>query len=736
MRLLVLGIYRNRELAHPHPLLETLAAVRRQHGVTSIGLGGLDDDGVISLMEAAAGHALGDDIVRLAHALSRETDGNPFFVTEVLRHLAETGAIHQDSTGRWVAADSLERLALPASVRVVIGARVGRLGRDAQRVLSLAAVVGRDFDVDVLTRASGTAEDELLDILDAAMSASLVRELTDTPGHYAFAHALIQHALYEDLGLTRRARSHRQVAVALEELCGNRPGARIGELARHWSNTAQPVDRAKALDYSRRAADAALAALAPTDALHYYTRALDLYARLDDPDPILGIDLAIGLGIAQRQTGEPASRDTLLDAARRAAVLDDTERLVAAALANNRGMFSVAGSVDTDRVEILELALGRLPARHPSRALVLAKLSCELAHVSLARSQDLAHEAVALARSAGDDATIVRVFGDVCFSLSLPQLLEESLSRAAEALRRAERVDDPVLLFWAAMDCGDFSLQAGDIDEMNRCFGIGWSIARRLDEPTLSWYSTMKRAMCAQLAGDIDTAEAFATEAFRVGTDGGQPDAADLYGFQTRALMMQRGTIGATIPRLEQLTAEKPEAAEQISAALAHAYVPVGRVDDAQHLREQYAASDLEQPTRLQRLETLTEHAAVTIACRDTKMAASLFGRLAPFTAQLCTTGLSVTDPVSYFLGGLATVLGRYDEADAYFAYADALNERAGATYFTAHNNLAWAKMLAERNDPGDTERARALVTTAHAVAAAHGYTDIERGAAETLDLL
>ena len=136
-----------------------------------------------------------------------------------------------------------------------------------------------------------TSEDDLLDILDAAAAASLVRELADTPGHYNFAHALIQHTLYEDLGPTRRARAHRQVAEALEDLCGDRPGTRVGELARHWFNATQPIDLAKAIDYSRQAGDAALAALAPADALRYYAQALDLYAQADDPDPILGIDL-------------------------------------------------------------------------------------------------------------------------------------------------------------------------------------------------------------------------------------------------------------------------------------------------------------------------------------------------------------------------------------------------------------------------------------------------------------
>ena len=303
-----------------------LAALRRLDGVTRIDLAGLDDTGVVAFLEAAAGQTLDDDGLGLAHAVYRETDGNPFFVSEVLRHLVETGALYQDPSGRWVSDLSLDEVTLPDSVREVIGARVGRLGPDAGKVLSMAAVIGRDFDLDVLARATQTSDDDLLDILEAAATVALVRELS---GRYSFSHALIQHTLSEDLGPNRRARAHRKVAEALEDLCGDRPGARVGELARHWLNATQPIDISKAIAYARQAGDAALAALAPADALSYYAQALDLYPQASDPDPILALDLAIGLGTAQRQTGDPAFRETLLDAARRAADLDDTGRLVA-----------------------------------------------------------------------------------------------------------------------------------------------------------------------------------------------------------------------------------------------------------------------------------------------------------------------------------------------------------------------------------------------------------------------
>ena len=156
-RLLLIGTYRDAELSSSHPLEEALAALHREPaGVSTINLGGLEDTGVIAFMEAAAGHELDDAGVGLAHQLYRETDGNPFFVAEMLRHLSESGAIVQDSaTGRWVAAES-DQLTLPHSVRTVIGTRVARLGDQATKVLSTASVIGRDFDIELLSRCHGS----------------------------------------------------------------------------------------------------------------------------------------------------------------------------------------------------------------------------------------------------------------------------------------------------------------------------------------------------------------------------------------------------------------------------------------------------------------------------------------------------------------------------------------------------------------------------------------------------
>ena len=410
---------------------------------------------------------------------------------------------------------------------------------------------------------------------------------------------------------------------------------------------------------------------------------------------------------------------------------------MAAGLANNRGMFSAAGAIDTAKVEILELALDRLSPHDPDRAPVLATLCAELAYGSpLERRQGLADEALALAESSGDDATMVRVVHDVFFPLLVPPLLEQSLARTADALRRAQRVGDPVLLFWAAMSRAQVAARAEDIDEMDRCLETIGTLAKQLDQPTLNWVHNYMRALRAQIAGDTDEAEQFATEALQIGTDSGQPDVAIFFGAQLAAVNLQRGTLGEMVPLLEQMAADVPEFTAAIASALAVAHVEAGRLDDARRLLEEFAAADFQLPLDPGWLTAMGGYAEAAIACRAPEHAGPIFDGLAPWADQMATTGTTAGDPTSHVLGGLATILGRYDEAETYFARAAAFNERAHAEFFAARTNLSWGEMLAERNAPGDTQRARDLLTKAHTSAAAHGYANIERRAAAALQHL
>ena len=205
------------------------------------------------------------------------------------------------------------------------------------------------------------------------------------------------------------------------------------------------------------------------------------------------------------------------------------------------------------------MALDRLPADDPDRALVLATLCSELSYGSpLERLQALADEALAIAESSGDDATIVRVLNQVIFPSLAPSLLEQTLARTADALVRAERLADPVLLFFAAHARATAVFLAGDIEEMDRCIEIMGSLADQIDQPILSWTNTFHLSKRAQIAGDTDLAERLATEALQIGTDCGQPDATLFFGGQLMVVCAQRGTMGELIPLIEQMMDEAP----------------------------------------------------------------------------------------------------------------------------------------------------------------------------------
>ena len=190
MAVMVVGTYRDSDLSRDHPLTALLADLHREQGVERVKLTGLDAEDVVALMEAVAGQEM-DEIGRaLAGEITRETAGNPFFAGELLRHLTESGRSCKQDDGRWRLIGDLADLGLPQSVREVIGRRVERLGPDARTALSAAAVIGRDFDVDLLLAVVDLPETRLLDLLDEGVAASLLQENRDRGGRFTSATRL------------------------------------------------------------------------------------------------------------------------------------------------------------------------------------------------------------------------------------------------------------------------------------------------------------------------------------------------------------------------------------------------------------------------------------------------------------------------------------------------------------------------------------------------------------------
>lgn len=234
LRALIVGTFRDSKIDAGHPLASTLAAFHRAEGIQRLILKGLGKDDVDALIEAAVGQSLDETAVQVRDAILAETDGHPFFVREMLRHLIDEGLLYDESSGRWMDHRTLHAAGLPLSIQEVIHGRVARLGDKALPILSIAAVIGRDFDLELLARVASADENTLIDVLDNAV-ADVVLVERDFPGQFRFAHALFQHALYRELSSMRRATAHRDVASALEEMFGEDPGDKVRDLTYHWA---------------------------------------------------------------------------------------------------------------------------------------------------------------------------------------------------------------------------------------------------------------------------------------------------------------------------------------------------------------------------------------------------------------------------------------------------------------------------------------------------------------------
>jgi hypothetical protein len=268
--LCILATYRESEVGAGHPLAELLADLRREQGVTRVSVSGLDGQSVSLLVDTLADRSASPTLVR---QLTESTGGNPFFVAEMLRHLGETGALarHQDGTARSAAAASV---GLPEGVREVIVRRVTRLGEECARVLTLASVLGREFDLAALEALSERSEDQLLDALDEAQRAQLVDESPGRPGRYSFHHALIRDTLYNGLTASRRIRFHRRAGEALEKIASGEADLPLADLAHHFVQAASTGVANKAADYATRAGDRMAEALAHEEATRFYDLAL------------------------------------------------------------------------------------------------------------------------------------------------------------------------------------------------------------------------------------------------------------------------------------------------------------------------------------------------------------------------------------------------------------------------------------------------------------------------------
>jgi hypothetical protein len=699
---------------------------------------GLDSSGVAALMEQAAGHALTDDDLALARAIYEETEGNPFFAREVLRHLAETGAIDRRE-GRWGTRLPLEELGIPEGIREVVGRRVARLSEQANRTLRVAAVIGPEFELPVLQKAEGVDDEDLVSALEEATQARLVVEIPRPAAHYRFAHTLVRDTLYEGLSAGRRLTLHRRVAAAIEAVHGGALDDHLPALAHHWARASAPAaETARAVHYAARAGDRALAQLAHDEAAAYYRSALELLdAAEGPPDQARRLELLLALGEAQRRAGDSDHRETLFAAARLARDQGDTDTLAQAALANSRVvLYSVVGGVDHERIAVLEEALAATAdaADSPTRARLLATLALELTWSGRQRRLELSDEALNLARRLGDPATLAQVLLARYYASAAPDTQAERLTNTAELLALADQLGDDAARSRALALRFRVAMESANITEADRCLEANQRLAVEVGQPTLLWFLGLQRAGRSLLAGRLEEAERLARDTLELGQSTGQPEALSFFVWQQAVVRFEQGRLEEVLDPILQAASDYP-GVSTAQSGVALAYAELDRTDDAREAFEELAVSEFAHlPVDSIWLRCLTDCAAVCAYLGDAARAAALYRLLAPYPDQLPVFVVgTASGSVLHYLGLLATTIGRFDDAEARFAAAAATHERIQAPTWLTRTRLEWARMLLVRRQPSDAERARELIGQALATARELGLGNVERQAVALL---
>jgi len=715
--LLVLGTFRNRDVGARHPLTATMAELARQPNSHRINLRALSQPAIAEYIEAV----MGEDVPEaLAETIFARTDGNPFFVAEVVRSLEmshETGAL-------------AERLRVPESVRDMIHQRLERLTPETRQVLATAAVIGREFGLSLLAKTCELPAEQVGEMLDEAARAGIVESL-NTPGslRFRFGHALTQEAICEDLPPVALQRLHLRIANTIE--AERRTGRTdvIAILAHHFLQSAALGTVDKSIRYATEAADLAMQQLAWESAVDLCQRAVQTVEHIGDCDAEALCRLHLTLGEAtdkahlDRRTRP--DRSAFVRAAELARQTGSDELFARAAL-GFAGIETEGTLGELPQVRLLEEALERLdPGDSALRARLLARLATDSWCTAIRTGEairSLSDDADAMARRIGDPAALAYVLTLRQSPTWKPESLEERLAETAELVQQRTEAGDPHIAAWGVMYHWMWLMEAGDTEGAEQALTIFASHADRSRIPLLQWATDVMRGSHALVAGRFGDAEArnnLAHERW--------PENLVQHFTHLVQLHAARGQLDQISTELrDEFSARfrdpfRPAFALFAKVQLLWIDVAEGRLDAARQSFDALAEDEFSflDQTHYFYLGCLAMLADACAALGDRDRARILLDRLRPYADRNLSGGNAgiYFGAGAHYIGLLATTLSDWGTATEAFNTALDIHERMGARPSLARTRCGFADMLLQRNEPGDLERAADLLGMARAAA-------------------
>jgi tetratricopeptide (TPR) repeat protein len=703
-RLLVIGTYRDMEVSRRHPLSQTLGELTRERLFQRVLLRGLGQEDVGRFIELVAGISPPQGLVE---AVYRQTEGNPLFVTEVVRLLVQEGSLTpqpplhlRDGEGETARGRGGEAwtVRIPEGVREVIGRRLDRLSERCNQTLTMASVIGREFTLEQLKPLiEDMTEDRLLEVLEEALAARVIEELPRVVGRYQFTHALIQETLLEELTLTRRVRLHARIAEALETMYGAQAEAHAAELAHHFAEAQTVLGTVKLVRYSLLAGNRALEAYAWEEALAHFQRGLAASGvPLEGKEPAADAEAAAllsGLGRAQLATAERRQMQEAVATLQRAFDFYNAAGDVAGALAVAQHPLDASGIGRTGVAGFIPRALKLASPDSLAAGRLLCSYGAELGRVEgdYANAQAAFAQALAIARREGDPALEVRtlaVSADVdYFNLRF----QEGLEKARRAIALAGRLGDQQAAWSAHLNGARTLTFTGEAGGAQQHAAAALELAEGLRGRyqlalSLRWNTALLR-----LQGGWQGAREFSDRGLAVAPQ-------DVTLLDERVLLeYEVSDFGQGEAYLERLLATIPPAAARpgIEYALPAATIPriarttgvLDRLDIAATAARAVISSPFANP--LFAMFARAGLGLLAVLRDDAAAAAEQYGTL---QSQVGTMHQAIS--IDRLLGLLAQTMGNLDQAMAHFEDALAFCRKAGYRPEYAHAACDYADLL------------------------------------------
>ena len=578
-------------------------------------------------------------------------------------------------------------------------------------ILAFAAVIGRDFTLDVLLRAGQPKTEELvLEAFDEAIAAHIVEEAD--PGLYQFTHALMRITLYDELRTGQRRRMHHAVGEAIEAVHSRNPDPVLADLAYHFRMSGLSADAERAIDYAVRAGKSADAALAFENAISLFQNALDLLDTSGGDDAERRCNVLLSLGDAQRKANDySGSQETLRAAADIARSHQMWTTMAEAAHLHADNAWRLTANLDARSGQLLEEALARLPPTETAlRIKLMGSLARDRLHTGrIDESKALSAQAIAMAREHGDPAALATSLAGMADFPWLPHETAEMLAQATEMAEMGARANDLEIAMWGHFRRVSLLLELGDIRGVAAAVDTMGQLNTRLRQPFYTLWELGVKATMALMRGGLDEAERLIIETIKT-QHALRNRITDPVSLLIFALRREQGRLRELGPMVTAFLNQNDKTTTW-RPGMALLYVELGDLAGARAVFDDLAVGDFAAIPRDGRWATCLAYLAEVCAAVDDQVRASVLYRLLlPWAGRniVMGGGTGCWGSSDRFLGLLATVKGNWLDAERHFTSALAMNQQSDALAHLAHTDFDFARMLLRRGYPGDMARASA----------------------------